>query len=142
MSSSPVLLDANGWIALLNKRDPLNPSASALWREVGRARRLVFLTDWVIAETGNGLARTAARRLFGETVAIFQRSAWFRIVTISAPLRDRALALYSDRSDKTWGLVDCASFVVMADHEIIDAFTTDEHFAQAGFHCLLPASAR
>ena len=54
---------------------------------------------------------------------------------------ERALLLYSDRPDKAWGLVDCASFVVMSDERISEVFTTDRHFEQAGFTCLLPASA-
>ncbi len=54
---------------------------------------------------------------------------------------ERALLLYSDRPDKAWGLVDCASFIVMKDEGITDAFTIDRHFEQAGFTCLLPASA-
>jgi predicted nucleic acid-binding protein len=35
-------------------------------------------------------------------------------------------------------MVDCANFVVMADLGIRDAFTSDRHFEQAGFRCLLP----
>ena len=46
----------------------------------------------------------------------------------------------SDRPDKTWGLVDCSSFLVMQDEGIADAFPTDRHFEQAGFNCLLPAA--
>ena len=54
---------------------------------------------------------------------------------------ERALLLYSDRPDKFWGLVDCASFIVMSDEGISEAFTTDRHFEQAGFECLLPSTA-
>jgi len=41
-------------------------------------------------------------------------------------------------ADKTWGLVDCVSFVVMRDEGISSAFTNDRHFQQGGFRCLLP----
>jgi hypothetical protein len=52
----------------------------------------------------------------------------------------RALELYAQVSDKTWGLVDCASFVVTRDEHIVDALTTDHHYEQAGFRCLLPSA--
>ncbi len=39
--------------------------------------------------------------------------------------------------DKEWGLVDCVSFVVMREHGIEAALTTDRHFIQAGFRALL-----
>lgn len=29
----------------------------------------------------------------------------------------------------------------MSDHGVTEAFTTDRHFEQAGFHCLLPVAA-
>jgi predicted nucleic acid-binding protein len=51
---------------------------------------------------------------------------------------ERALKLYTERSDKTWGLVDCASFIVMSDEGSTEAFTADRHFEQAGYTCLLP----
>ena len=41
--------------------------------------------------------------------------------------------------DKEWSLVDCVSFVVMQQYGLHDAFTTDHHFEQAGFICLLKA---
>lgn len=45
--------------------------------------------------------------------------------------------MYSLHTDKTWGLVDCISFVVMQERGITDALTADRHFQQAGFRALL-----
>jgi hypothetical protein len=133
-----VFLDSNGWVAVVNASDALHRVADGLWRQLGKEQRPVVLTDWVIAETGNGLARCAARRLFMETVELFESSPNARLVFVDSALLHRALALYSERPDKTWGLVDCASFIVMRDLRIRDAFTNDRHFIQAGFRCLLP----
>jgi hypothetical protein len=141
MAANTIFLDTNGWFVLLSRKDGLHERANALWRKIGGADVAIVLTDWVVAETGNGLARTSARMRFVESVASFQRTSRFRIVTVSPDLRERALKLYGERSDKSWGLVDCASFIVMSEMGITDAFTTDWHFEQAGFNCLLPASA-
>jgi len=48
-----------------------------------------------------------------------------------------AVALYSSRPDKDWGVTDCASFVTMKDRAITEALTVDRHFEQAGFCALL-----
>lgn len=141
MPGKTIFLDANGWVALLNAREQLHPEANRKWQEYGRSGFSTVVTDWVIAETGNGLARSTLRLEFVESVRRFSNNPSFRIVPVTESLRQRALELYARRPDKTWGLVDCASFVVMSDHEITDAFTTDRHFEQAGFSCLLPASA-
>ena len=141
MAGSSIFLDTNGWFALLNEDDRLHKLASDLWHEIGQRRNpWIFLTDWIVAETGNGLARTPARRRFPEGVR--RTCVWprVRLIQVTPELRDRALNLYADRPDKTWGLVDCASFLVMSEHDVFDAFTTDRHFEQAGFTCLLPVA--
>lgn len=141
MASNPVFLDTNGWVALLNREDSLHSTAAKAWRRLGRAGYSMVLTDWIIAETGNTLARTVVRRDFPEGVQRLLRLPHARIVFVTPAIMERALLLYSDRPDKNWGLVDCASFVVMKNEGITEAFTTDRHFEQAGFNCLLPASA-
>jgi predicted nucleic acid-binding protein len=141
MAADPFFLDANGWVALLNSREGLHSHAAAVWQNLGRTRRAIVLTDWIIAETGNSLARTSSRARFPEAVQRLLTHPAVTIVQVFPPLRDQALKLYADRGDKDWGLVDCASFIVMSEMGITEAFTTDRHFEQAGFNCLLPASA-
>ena len=45
--------------------------------------------------------------------------------------------LYSSRLDKDWGIIDCISFVLMEERNLIEALTGDHHFEQAGFKVLL-----
>lgn len=56
---------------------------------------------------------------------------------IDEKLDGQAWKLLEDRLDKTWSLVDCASFVVMEERGLTEALTTDRHFEQAGFVRLL-----
>jgi predicted nucleic acid-binding protein len=48
-----------------------------------------------------------------------------------------ALDLYQSREDKGWGLVDCASYILMEQQGIQEALTLDHHFDQAGFRRLI-----
>jgi predicted nucleic acid-binding protein len=59
------------------------------------------------------------------------------IVRIDQALLRQALSDYAKYADKSWGLVDCASFIVMRKRGITEAFTSDIHFEQAGFSRLL-----
>ena len=59
------------------------------------------------------------------------------IVGLSDDLYHKAFELFHARPDKDWGLIDCFSFIVMADNGITDALTADIHFEQAGFKALL-----
>lgn len=139
-SSSAVFLDTSGWIAILNADDRLHAQATERLEQVGSAGRPLVSTDWVFAETGNGLARVAARHQFVQAVETFLGSPSGRLIRIDQETFRRALELYGRMADKTWGLVDCATFVVMRDEKILDALSTDRHFEQAGFQCLLPTA--
>ena len=137
MPANVVFLDTQGWVAILNSRDRLHVLANTEWKRLGDLGYSVLLTDWIVAETGNGLARTAARARLAQVAAAILAETRTRLVYITPDLLARALILYTQRPDKTWGLVDCASFIVMQDASVTEAFTPAEHFTQAGFPCLL-----
>jgi predicted nucleic acid-binding protein len=138
MPDKRVFLDTNGWIALLSSSDSLHRPARALWATLIQQGYSIYVTDWIAAETGNGLARPPARTHFPEAVELIRSSSRSHWITTMDDLFRRALQRYSERQDKNWGLVDCASFVVMDEHGIREAFTNDRHFQQAGFQPLLP----
>jgi len=48
-----------------------------------------------------------------------------------------ALAHFKKYSDKSWGLVDCVSFIVMQQKGIAHALTADRHFEQVGFIAMM-----
>lgn len=48
-----------------------------------------------------------------------------------------AVHRYAARSDQTWCLTDCASFLVMEERDITEALAYDRDFEQAGFVALL-----
>lgn len=138
--ASSVFLDTQGWLALLNSADGLHANADRVWRDLGGRGYQVVLTDWVVAETGNGLARSQIKNRFAEAVQLIDRSVRSELIFVNQALLRRALEMYERHQDKSWGLVDCASFIVMADASITEAFTSDRHFEQAGYRCLLPTS--
>ena len=87
-------------------------------------------------EIGNSLARSHK----SEAIEIFEEffiSSEVEIVRLDETLFDKAFELYKSHADKTWGLVDCISFVVMREYGITDALTSDKHFVQAGFRALM-----
>jgi len=55
------------------------------------------------------------------------------MTTISLMPTPTSMSLLQQYTDKEWSLVDAASFVVMRQLGISEAFTSDHHFSQAGF---------
>ena len=126
--------DTRYWLALVNTKDHWHARAR---RIAAGLRRPLVTTEGVLLELGTALAKERWRALGIETLARIRAHPEIAIVAIDSSLAERALALYSDRTDKEWGLTDCASFVVMGDRGITVALSADQHFVQAGFLALL-----
>ena len=137
MSNSPVFLDTSGWIAALNQDDEYHSLAAQKMLEFKNMKRGLITTDWILAETGNGLAKKAARTALAVSISQLFQARRSRLLWIQEEILEEALDLYQKTDDKNWGLVDCASFVVMRHEGITEAMTTDRHFEQAGFQRLL-----
>ncbi|MBI3245746.1 MAG: hypothetical protein HYZ50_04470 [Deltaproteobacteria bacterium] len=71
-----------------------------------------------------------------ETFEDFLASAEVTLVRMDRSLFERGFDLYKTHLDKTWGFIDCLSFVVMKERGIVDALTTDDDFRQARFNPL------
>lgn len=135
MSSERFFLDTAYILALLNARDHYHETARAFFPRMRTAQE-VWVTEAILIEVGNILARSN-RAEAAAFIRTCETTSNIRIVPVDTALFGRALALYEQRSDKTWGLTDCLSFVVMQDHGLSDALTADDHFRQAGFRVLL-----
>lgn len=132
-----VFVDTVAWLALVNRSDRLHNAAVRTNRKLLGDGARYITTDAVLAEVGNALARPPMREPVIRFLGALVSSPRLRIVFADRRRFERALRLYSDRPDKEWGLTDCISFTVMGDEHLQQAFTSDRHFQQAGFTCLL-----
>ncbi len=130
----PLFADTSFYVALLNPHDVAH--ARAL-RAGERYHRSVLLSDFILLELGNAFSGAGQRRLFSKLVARLRSDPNVRIVAASRDLLEQGLQLFSSRADKEWSLTDCTLFAIMQKEGVIDALTTDHHFAQAGFPVLL-----
>ena len=135
MNPTRFFLDTAFIQALLNKNDQYHTIAKSRLT-ILRTAREVWTTEAILVEVGNALStmnREAATRFIQQCYTTPN----IHIVSVDTELLKRAVYLYGERGDKNWGLTDCISFIVMQDHALIDAMTTDRHFTQAGFRALM-----
>ena len=129
-----LFVDTSFVVALVNRRDQYHEQAVEL--SIAFESHPVITTDAILLEVGNALARNFKAEAV-VTIEGFLSSDEAKIVAVDAALFRKGFDLYKSYQDKTWGLIDCISFVVMREHGITDALTTDGHFEQAGFNVLL-----
>lgn len=132
-----VFLDTTYAIALVNPSDQLHARAVALADELTAAGTRLVTTQAVLLEIGNALSDHRIRAKAVELLLALEADPQVDVVPLSESLYARAFQLFQSRPDKNWGLIDCLSFVVMADRGITEALTFDKDFEQAGFRALL-----
>lgn len=132
-----VFADACYWIAKLNRRDSLHEIA-VLLSDTLDSRRIVT-TELVLVEVLNFFAELGQANPRGAAALVreLQAAPDVDVIELSDIRFSDAVDFYNGRPDQEWGLVDCASFLIMENHGIQDALTNDHHFTQAGFNILM-----
>jgi len=129
-----MLLDSSGLLCLFHLDEIKHKEAVSLYANA--ERRLVhnyILAEFVPLAQIRGLPRLltldfSQNLLTDESVDV---------IWVDGQLHGQALELLRARTDKTYSLCDAVSFLLMRDHNISDALTTDKHFEQEGFVRLL-----
>lgn len=136
---TPLFVDTSGWGNLVDATEPWHERVVSFYREAKEQKRRLITTNYVLAEVVT--VSTSPLRIPRKDVIAFitslKNSPFVEIVHIDPRLDEKAWQLLAKRPDKDWSLVDCASFVVMQERSMTEAMTTDHHFEQAGFICLL-----
>jgi predicted nucleic acid-binding protein len=132
-------LDASYAIALASPKDENHGRAVELARHIRTERILLVTTQPVVLEIGNALAKPRYRASAVKLLEALQQDRTVEIVSLNDNLFQQGYDLYRRHMDKSWGLTDCVSFVVMRHRGLSLALIADDHFRQAGFVPLLQA---
>lgn len=128
--SNALFVDTGYVIALINENDQYHQQALTLAEKYKNFSMVT--TDAILLEIGNALSRIAREEAM-TIIHYFQTNPNVTVISLTPKLMADALNLYSKHRDKTWGLVDCVSFMVMQEQQISIALAFDRHFVQAGF---------
>ena len=140
MSSSPsglTFVDASGWIALVNRNDGLHEQAVRLFQQRLDEGRGFVTSSVVLLEVGNWLSPVPLRPLASRLLERIEHSQRIEVVELTSELCRKSWQLYGRRADKEWGAIDCISFIIMQERNLLEVLTGDRHFQQAGFSPLL-----
>lgn len=129
-----MLIDTSGWFCLFDEKDFRHDKAQTYYDSA--KQRLTH--SYVVAEfVALNEARKKNRLGMLSFVSDLLTDSEIDIVWVDETLNLKALELLHFRADKSWSLCDAVSFVLMDNHRITEALTTDHNFEQAGFVQLL-----
>lgn len=134
-----IFVDTSGWGHFFIQNEPFHREAKALVYALRREGYHFVTTNYILAEL-IALMQSPLKRPRHEQIQIVEsirNEDWIQVIHIDEALDELAWELFRSRRDKSWSLVDCASFIVMQQEQILYALSTDHHFEQAGFVNLL-----
>jgi predicted nucleic acid-binding protein len=134
-----VFADTSGWAEFFVQTEPFHFEAKRLMQQWHTTGTQVITTNYILLELVALLTSPlrVPRKTTCKVIETIKATSWVTIIHIDFTTHEEAWKLLTERQDKTWSLVDCTSFVIMQQRNILEALTTDHHFEQAGFIQLL-----
>lgn len=105
-----LFVDTSFVIALINEKDQYHNQAEALSYKFENSP--LITTGAVLLEIGNALAKDFRGEAV-RVIKVLRNSKRVEVAEVDEALFEKGLAVFEKYADKTWGLVDCISFVVM-----------------------------
>ena len=132
-----IFVDTSAWYAVEVEDDINHERACKFLSLIASGRYGISITtDYVLDET---LTLLRSRRDLTSASAFIdkvRRSSSVRIFWIDENLFEKALTIFRKSNHKSWSFTDCASFALMRELSVADAFTFDSHFGEATFQGL------
>ena len=136
---SDLFVDTSGWANLIDVSQPFHSFSVKIYQNARSQKHKIITTSYIITEL-IALLSKPLRIPRPKAIAFIQSlktSPYIEVIHISKEIDTKAWELLMQRQDKEWSLVDCSSFIVMQESKITESLTSDHHFEQAGFICLL-----
>jgi predicted nucleic acid-binding protein len=131
-----LLLDTSGLLCYVHRAESQHQQAVQILDTASHS----LTHSYVLAEfVALALIRRFSRLATLTFVSDLLENPDIEVVWVDELLHRKAVELLMARQDKTYSLCDAVSFVLMRQHGIIEALTTDRHFEQEGFQRLLPS---
>jgi len=110
-----IFADTAGWGHLVDATQAYHNRAATIYRGARQQGRTFITTNYILAELVT-LLISPLRIPHSQIVAfiaVLKASPYVDIVHVGPTLDAQAWQLFTERPDKEWSLVDCASFVLM-----------------------------
>ena len=134
-----LFVDTSGWANLFIKSEQFHALTKQIYKSAIENKTTIVTSTYVLSELVALLTSPLriSRPQIIEIIVSIKSSPFIETIHIDEDSDEKAWDLLNNRPDKTWSLVDCSSFVLMKQRDIVESLTTDHHFEQAGFIRLL-----
>ncbi len=135
MEENSIFVDANIFVALLNKRDASHAKALTLWKEFEHSKQELITSNFVLSEAITVLSMRAGKQIalsFADTV--YHKTSVLRVLRVNEEMEQRALFYLKSFKSKNVSFCDCVTFAILELQEIKSIATFDKDFKIAKSH--------
>ena len=129
-----IFVDTSALYAVLDRDDNSHAAAGEIWARLLRSSSMLLTHNYVLLEScalAQNRLGVAALRAIEEDIMPVLRVRW---IAETHHRRAVEMALTADR--RKLSVVDCASFLIMREQGISEAFTFDQQFIEQGFRAV------
>ena len=130
-----IFVDADAFVALLDKKDPSHRPAKKLNNQIEKANYTAFTSNFAIGEAITVISQNASHKLaiaFGEKV--FANEIF--IIDVNRRHQIAALKKFSTQKSKNARFTDFVNMVLMDELGIETIFSFDKHYQKGGYKLL------
>jgi predicted nucleic acid-binding protein len=131
VTPTSVFVDASAWVAFFNRRDAHHAEARTHMTRLLRSSTPLATSTWTTYEA---ITITRSKLGYGRARRLWQLANDRRIISmvrVDPGIEVAAVKLFWRHRDKDWGVVDCASLIIMDRLGCQTAFAYDRHFVEA-----------
>jgi predicted nucleic acid-binding protein len=136
MNPKSLFVDTSGWAEPLLRNTPDHVAMVVYSRQLTKSRRPIITTNFILSELVALLTSRAARVPRPDNLDFIEnirQMPQLHLIHVDEATDAEGWAMLRQYADKDWSHVDAVSFVLMRRLGLLEAFTSDEHFTQAGF---------
>lgn len=128
-----IYIDTSAFLARYLAKDQHHAIGAQTWTELLESRTMLVTSCYVIVETLTLLGRRAGYRFAAERARRLYASTHITILRADEQCEIDAVNWFERMAGLQVSFTDCISFSLTKRLEIREAFSFDNHFAQAGF---------
>ena len=125
-------IDSSAFIGQTCRDDQYHRQARKISKRL-KKNSIGVTTDYVLSETLTFLSLRVGHYAAIKFYETIHEVANLIIVYTTKKDFHQAMEIFKQYQDKDFSFVDCMSFAIMNQQNLFQAFTFDQHFAQAGF---------
>lgn len=128
-----IFVDTSAFVARYIERDQFHKDAVAYWETLASSSIACVTSNFIVDETITLLTRRTTGHFAAERARQLYASSALHILRAVEADETAAVAILEQYAGEGVSFTDCVSFALMKRHRITEAFTFDDHFADAGF---------